>query len=196
MSMRARLLVGAMAMGCAALAGLGPAAAQQFDSFGDGPLQGFALDDQGVADPTAPSLGVDGVLQPLGPEIQLQITEGQSGVTLRSFPGTGSAVTSVFQPETAQAPRVVLRALDKMLGRPTDVDLAMGETVVFGRLAIRAIECRFPIDDPSSDAFAHLEILDTGGATLFDGWMVASSPALSALEHPRYDVWVLRCVQG
>ncbi|MGB0800115.1 MAG: DUF2155 domain-containing protein, partial [Planktomarina sp.] len=25
------------------------------------------------------------------------------------------------------------------------------------------------------------------------GWMVASSPALNALEHPRYDIWVLRC---
>ncbi|WP_245904284.1 DUF2155 domain-containing protein [Roseicyclus mahoneyensis] len=196
MSMRARLLVAALALGCAALAGAGPAVAQQFDSFGDGPLEGFALDDQGTADPTAPSLSDEGVLQPVGPEIQLQITEGQSSVTLRSFPGTGSPVTSVFQPETSQAPRVVLRALDKMLGRPTDVDLAMGETVVFGRLAIRAIECRFPTEDPSSDAFAHVEILDTEGVTLFDGWMVASSPALSALEHARYDVWVLRCSEG
>ena len=31
------------------------------------------------------------------------------------------------------------------------------------------------------------------GATLFDGWMVASSPALSALDDARYDVWVLGC---
>ncbi|MCW8843320.1 MAG: DUF2155 domain-containing protein, partial [Rhodobacteraceae bacterium] len=30
-------------------------------------------------------------------------------------------------------------------------------------------------------------------APLFQGWMIASSPALSALDHPRYDVWVLRC---
>lgn len=196
MNVGARLLVGSLALGCAALGWPAPAMAQQFDSFGDGPLEGFALDPQGTSDPTAPSLSEEGVLQPVGPEIQLQITEGQPDVTLRSFPGTGSPVTSVFQPETSQAPRVVLRALDKMLGRPTDVDLAMGETVVFGRLAIRAIECRFPTDDPSSDAFAHLEILDTEGVTLFDGWMVASSPALSALEHPRYDVWVMRCSDG
>lgn len=31
--------------------------------------------------------------------------------------------------------------------------------------------------------------------TLFSGWMFASSPGLSALEHPVYDVWVIRCKQ-
>ena len=28
---------------------------------------------------------------------------------------------------------------------------------------------------------------------VFSGWMFASSPALSALEHAVYDVWVLDC---
>ena len=28
----------------------------------------------------------------------------------------------------------------------------------------------------------------------FSGWMVASSPALNALDHSRYDIWVLRCM--
>ena len=32
--------------------------------------------------------------------------------------------------------------------------------------------------------------------TLFSGWMFASSPALSALEHPVYDVWVIDCAQS
>jgi hypothetical protein len=80
-----------------------------------------------------------------------------------------------------------------MLGRPTDIELGIGQTVLFGRIAIHVPECRYPADNPSSDAYAHIRVLDTGGNTLFDGWMVASSPALSALEHPRYDVWVLRC---
>ncbi|MDG3042320.1 DUF2155 domain-containing protein [Roseicyclus marinus] len=173
-----------------------PVPAQQFDSLGGGTLEGFALNPDAAIDPDAPSLGTDDGLPTTGPEIQLQITEGQPDVTLRSFPGTGSPITSVFQPETAQAPRVVLRALDKMLGRPIDIDLAMGETIMFGRLAIRAIECRYPVEDPSSDAFVHLEVLTDAGAPVFDGWMVASSPALVALEHPRYDVWALRCSDG
>jgi len=30
---------------------------------------------------------------------------------------------------------------------------------------------------------------------LFSGWMFASTPGLSALEHPVYDVWVIRCTE-
>lgn len=31
---------------------------------------------------------------------------------------------------------------------------------------------------------------------LFSGWMFASTPGLSALEHPVYDVWVIRCTEA
>ena len=44
------------------------------------------------------------------------------------------------------------------------------------------------------EAEAHLTIVDASAPQpVFDGWMIASSPALSALDHPRYDVWVMRC---
>ena len=65
--------------------------------------------------------------------------------------------------------------------------------MIYGRIVIHVRECRYPSDDPASDAFAYVEILDQQGNALFAGWMIASAPALSALEHPRYDVWVLRC---
>jgi hypothetical protein len=29
--------------------------------------------------------------------------------------------------------------------------------------------------------------------SVFRGWMFASSPALAAMEHPVYDVWILDC---
>jgi hypothetical protein len=51
------------------------------------------------------------------------------------------------------------------------------------------------VANPASDSEAHLTIVEeTTGLELFSGWMLASSPALSALDHPRYDVWVLSCV--
>lgn len=96
--------------------------------------------------------------------------------------------------EVASAPGAVLRGLDKVSGVTTDLDVARGETVTFGRLNVALSDCRYPIDNPSADAYAHLTITDTAhGAVAFDGWMVASSPALSALDDPRYDVWVIRC---
>lgn len=30
---------------------------------------------------------------------------------------------------------------------------------------------------------------------LFSGWMLATKPAVSALDHPVYDVWVIDCIQ-
>ncbi len=92
-----------------------------------------------------------------------------------------------------EAPGAILRALDKTVGRSTDIEIASGQTVVMGRIAVRLIECRYPEDTPGAEAYAHIQVLDLEGMELFDGWMIASSPALSALEHPRYDVWVLRC---
>jgi hypothetical protein len=96
-------------------------------------------------------------------------------------------------PVVLEAPGAVLRALDKTVGRTTDIDIARGQTVVIGRIAVRLVECRYPEDTPEAEAYAHIQVLDLEGTELFNGWMIASSPALVALEHPRYDVWVLRC---
>ena len=89
----------------------------------------------------------------------------------------------------------ILRWLDKLTGESADIELAVGQEAVSGRLTIRLDACRYPTDNPASDAEAHLTIADNSTAKpAFEGWMIASSPALSALDHPRYDVWVLRCV--
>lgn len=87
-----------------------------------------------------------------------------------------------------------VRVLDKLTGAVTDLDLQPGAAQRAGRLAIVLNDCRYPADTPASEAYAHLTITDDGGSQpLFNGWMIASSPALSALDHPRYDVWVLVC---
>ena len=89
---------------------------------------------------------------------------------------------------------VVLRGLDKVNANVTDIDLQSGQSTEYGRLTVSLGECRYPVGDPAADAFAFLTITDTAsGDEVFSGWMVASSPAINALEHPRYDVWVLRC---
>ena len=95
----------------------------------------------------------------------------------------------------AESEAGILRWLDKLTGETADIELGLGQEAVSGRLSIRLDACRYPADNPASDAQAHLTIRDAGVETpVFEGWMVASSPALSALDHPRYDVWVLRCV--
>ncbi|WP_171179936.1 DUF2155 domain-containing protein [Ruegeria sp. HKCCD8929] len=92
-------------------------------------------------------------------------------------------------------PGAILRGLDKVNGQTVDVELRSGDTAsVFG-LDVALGDCRYPADNPTGDAFAYLTIWEQGRSQqLFDGWMIATSPALNALDHARYDVWVIRCM--
>ena len=91
----------------------------------------------------------------------------------------------------------VLQALDKVTARVTTLDAPLGETVKYNTLEIMARACdkRPPEETPESTAF--LDIWDARPGEpmqgIFRGWMFASSPAVSAMEHPVYDVWVLDC---
>jgi len=100
------------------------------------------------------------------------------------------------QPERARsAGGAVLRGLDKSAGTSREIRLANGQTAMIGHLQVRLSECRYPEDNPTGEAYAWIEVQDTRANTrLFAGWMIASSPALSALDHARYDLWVLSCI--
>ncbi len=100
---------------------------------------------------------------------------------------------------TAQAaePVAVLQGLDKITARVTSIQAPIDRPVKFGALQITVRTCqkRPPEEPPETTAF--LEIVETkpDGKTvsIFSGWMLASSPALNALENPVYDVWVIDC---
>jgi hypothetical protein len=91
----------------------------------------------------------------------------------------------------------ILRALDKISGRTTDIDAPAGIPVRYGPLIITAQYCYTvpPQEPPETTAFVQIDEADPGQPEkrLFSGWMFASSPALNALEHPTYDVWVINC---
>lgn len=87
-----------------------------------------------------------------------------------------------------------MRVLDKVTGQVTDLTLGRGEQGRVGLVSVLLNDCRYPTNNPSGDAFAQVTVTYRGEAEpIFLGWMVASAPALNALDHPRYDVWALRC---
>lgn len=105
--------------------------------------------------------------------------------------------TAASQTDNVAHNIVVLRALDKITARITEIELPVGEEARFGTLVLSAKYCRTrpPIEPP--ETFAYLEIddvkRDEQRERVFEGWMVASSPALNPLEHSVYDVWVINC---
>ncbi len=102
-----------------------------------------------------------------------------------------------FAAEMIREPVAVLLGLDKITARVLRFDAPVGGTVKFGTLSIIVRDCEKnpPEERPESAAF--LQIYENRPGELpvrrFSGWMFASSPALSALEHPVYDVSVLDC---
>jgi hypothetical protein len=91
----------------------------------------------------------------------------------------------------------VLRALDKISGRTTDINAPAGVPVRYGPLIITAQYCYTvpPKEPPETTAFVQIDEAKPGEPQkrLFSGWMFASTPALNAVEHPTYDVWVITC---
>ena len=123
-----------------------------------------------------------------------------SGLMLAAFQtcavaaGAAQSVGSTGAQTSLQASAVALRGLDTLNGTSRDIALEVGGTVRFGHLEITVDTCRVPEADPDGDARAFLRIRDIReSAPRFSGWMFANSPALSALDHPRYDVWVVSC---
>lgn len=98
--------------------------------------------------------------------------------------------------ETAERGGVRMRQLDKMTGRTQTFEIAAGTEEMADRLRVRLEACRSPDDNAQHGTMAFVQIWDTKRAEdtpVFSGWMFAESPALSALDHPRYDVWVISC---
>ena len=88
----------------------------------------------------------------------------------------------------------VLRLLDKVAGSAQDFEIRPGQVAEIGRVQVELSECRYPEGNEAGEAFAYITVREKDvAAPVFLGWMIASAPALHGLEHPRYDVWALRC---
>jgi len=99
--------------------------------------------------------------------------------------------------DTQRGTAALLRALDKLEGSAVDLEVPVGGQVAFGRLVIRVEDCTYPLSDSVIGSRVLLQIIDNRDeAPRFTGWMLAESPALSAMDHPRYDVWLLSCTSS
>ncbi len=115
------------------------------------------------------------------------------------------AAPTVAQDTTPAAPpaqpsggtQLLLRGLDKITGRPTNITAPIGKPVKFATLTITARYCYStpPSETPETTAFVQIEDQrpDQPARRVFSGWMYGSTPGLNGVEHPLYDVWVISC---
>lgn len=112
-----------------------------------------------------------------------------------------SAVLSVsfsVHAENLEKNTARMQAMDKITGRVSVIDVPVDGKVDFGSFSIVVRSCQTRPAEEIPDNFAFVDVTDTnpsGNKTnVFRGWMISSSPATSAVEHPIYDVWLLQCL--
>ncbi|WP_407649142.1 DUF2155 domain-containing protein [Devosia algicola] len=81
--------------------------------------------------------------------------------------------------------------------RITHFDVYIGETVLFGALEItpRACYSHPPNEVQRTSSFIEVDQRSLTGSSqrIFTGWIFADSPALNAIDHAVYDVWLIDC---
>jgi hypothetical protein len=131
--------------------------------------------------------------------------QGASNPAGPAIPDPPPAATGPAMEPAAEAPpappaggtSLLMRGLDKLTGRPTNIIAPIGKPVHFATLTITA---RFCYSTPASEtpetaAFVQIEDHrpDQSARRIFSGWMYGSSPGLNGVEHPLYDVWAISC---
>ncbi len=107
------------------------------------------------------------------------------------------AVLSVAYGDDIAMNTARMQAMDKITGHVTEIDVPVNGIANFGSFSILARKCvtHSPEETPEDTAF--IDVVDNyesdNPVNIFKGWMFSSTPALSAVEHPIYDVWLLKC---
>ena len=175
------------------------AAAQEIESLPLAPpseTPGATGNDAGASEDIAPGAGGRFVTPPGTEE---GAARGRAAVEFKRAPFTTARPGGPAPIETEPVARregAVLRLLDMMTAETERVELAAGETRRVARLRVALSACAAPEDGTTQGTRAHLTIRDgraDDGAPVFEGWMFAASPALSAMDHRRYDLWLISC---
>ncbi len=129
------------------------------------------------------------------PTVSTCLTFAKTLVPLLGLAFFGLAGGAVAQP--IANPVATFAGLDKITGRITRFDVYIDETVLFGALEITPRACynRPPTEAQRVSAFLEVDQRSLTGVSkrIFTGWMFADSPALNAVDHAIYDVWLIEC---
>ncbi len=97
--------------------------------------------------------------------------------------------------------RAVLQILNKTTTKTSINEVAVGDSIAIGKLRIKVGKCWQAPLDQKPDSRILLEVFETKlndkkieeEKRIFFGWMISSSPSISSIEHPIYDITALNC---
>ena len=101
------------------------------------------------------------------------------------------------EPNIETEKTATIQALNKITAKTSLLNIKIGDKVDFGQISIIAHKCwKAPLDQKPESKLL-LEVIENNEdleKRIFYGWIFASSPSISGLEHPIYDLTALDCV--
>lgn len=99
--------------------------------------------------------------------------------------------------EINKANTVTIQALNKITGKSYEYKIKINDSQNFERLIITPLYCwkSSPSEIPENKVLLKVveNKINKGQEEIFYGWMFSSSPSISTLEHPMYDVKIVNC---
>lgn len=112
----------------------------------------------------------------------------------------GSLFSFSLQAKEIDTNMAQMQAMDKITGKVSVIEVPVNGDIKFGSFSIVVRACKTRPPEETPENFAFVDVVDgydsEKPANVFRGWMMSSTPGLNAVEHPIYDVWLLKCIDG
>tara|TARA_Y100001970_G_C14135397_1_gene803982 strand:+ start:347 stop:730 length:384 start_codon:yes stop_codon:yes gene_type:complete len=122
-------------------------------------------------------------------------------------PGNLNKITTIFfiifsfsfslQSKTIEGKIAKIQILDKITAEVKTFEINVDNSLKFESLDIQIYSCHKNPPDKIPEDYVLLKIFDEvnneNAQLIYQGWMISSSPAVTPLEHPIYDLWIKEC---
>ncbi|MDC6447755.1 DUF2155 domain-containing protein [Alphaproteobacteria bacterium] len=88
------------------------------------------------------------------------------------------------------------KLLDKISNKLTIKTISVNDFDSIGTLIIKVYSCFKEPPDKIPENYVLINVIDNfqdQDKSIYKGWMISSSPDVTPLEHPIYDLWLLGC---
>lgn len=87
----------------------------------------------------------------------------------------------------------VVRVMNKDAGKVQEIKIPVNQELQFEKMYINVRSCKQTDPFQAEDYFAFFEISERDKGSVFGGWMSRNEPGKNPLQHPDYDVWLVKC---
>ena len=88
------------------------------------------------------------------------------------------------------------KLLDKISNKVEEKTIKINESDILGTLYVKVYSCFTEPPNEIPEDYVLIDVKDNfknEEVSIYKGWMISSSPDVTPLEHPIYDLWLLGC---